>query len=335
MSAADNRKIIFSGIQPTGVPHLGNYLGALKNWVELQAEYNCVYCIVDLHSITVRQDPQKLRNESRSMLAMCIALGIDPERSTLYFQSHVSGHAELAWLLGCYTYMGELSRMVQYKEKSQKHAENINSGLFTYPVLQAADILLFQANAVPVGEDQRQHIELCRDIAIRFNNIYGDVFTVPEALIGDVGCRVMSLQNPENKMSKSDGEAGVILLTDTPDVIRGKFKRAVTDSDNEIRSDISKPGISNLLEIYSVATGKTVTEAEAEFSGVGYGDFKLAVADSVIALLAPFQQRYKELMTDKSRIDGIIRDNAERARRASGKTLAKVYRKIGFADRIY
>lgn len=337
MSASNNiaeRKTSFSGIQPTGIPHLGNYLGALKNWVLLQEEYNCIYCIVDLHSITVRQDPAKLRKESRSALAICLAVGIDPEKSMLYFQSHVSAHAELSWALGCFTYMGELSRMTQYKEKSQKHAENINAGLFTYPILMAADILLFKAGVVPVGEDQRQHLELSRDIATRFNNIYGDVFIVPEPHIGQVGRRVMSLQNPENKMSKSDSETGTIYLLDTPDVIRGKFKRAVTDSDNEIRCDAKKPGVSNLLEIYSAVSGKSIAGAEAEFRGVGYGDFKLAVADSVIAAFEPVQERYKELMADKDYIDGVIRDNSEKARHISDKTLLKVYRKIGFADRI-
>jgi tryptophanyl-tRNA synthetase len=230
--------------------------------------------------------------------------------------------------------MGELSRMTQYKEKSQKHAENINSGLFTYPILMAADILAFQAGLVPVGDDQRQHLELCRDIAIRFNNVYGDVFTVPEPHIGDVGRRVMSLQNPESKMSKSEAEAGTILLLDTPDVIRGKFKRAVTDSDNEIRSDVSKPGITNLLEIYSAVTEKSVAEAEAEFKGAGYGEFKLAVADAVIASIAPVQLRYKELMADKEYVDGIIRDSAEKARGISARTLSKVHRKVGFVNRI-
>ena len=329
-----DRKTIFSGIQPTGTPHLGNYLGALKNWVLLQEEYNCIYCIVDLHSITIRQDPARLRSESRSALALCLALGIDPERSILYFQSHVSSHAELSWVLGCFTYMGELSRMTQYKEKSQKHAENLNAGLFTYPILMAADILLFQAGVVPVGDDQRQHLELCRDIAIRFNNVYGDVFTVPEPHIGQVGRRVMSLQSPESKMSKSDVEAGTILILDRPDIIRSKFKRAITDSDNEVRRDPQKPGISNLLEIYSAMSGKTVEEAEAEFRGVGYGDFKLAVADAVITAFAPVQERYAELMADKEYVDKVIREGAEKARYISGKTLSKVHRKVGFPNRI-
>ena len=271
----DGKKTIFSGIQPSGILTLGNYLGAVKNWVALQDEYDCYYCVVDLHAITVRQDPATLRRRTLDTMAILIASGIDPKKNVLYMQSHVSAHAELAWLLNCFTYMGELSRMTQFKEKSAKAGDNINAGLFTYPVLMAADILLYQADLVPVGVDQKQHLELTRDIAIRFNNIYGGVFTVPEPYIPKAGAKIMSLQEPEKKMSKSDeNENAFISLLDPPDAIARKLRRAVTDSDGEIRYAEEKPGVSNLLTIYSVLTGKTVAESEKDFAGQGYGVLK-------------------------------------------------------------
>ncbi|MBR5794268.1 MAG: tryptophan--tRNA ligase, partial [Anaerotignum sp.] len=261
----EQKKRIFSGMQPSGVITLGNYLGALKNWTKLQDEYDCLYCIVDMHAITVRQDPVKLRKQARDLLVQYLAVGLDPEKNIMYYQSHVPQHAELGWILNCYTYMGELNRMTQFKDKSAKHAENINAGLFTYPTLMAADILLYQTDLVPVGEDQRQHLELSRDIAQRFNGVYGDTFKVPEAYIGKVGARVMSLQEPTKKMSKSDeNQNNIITLMDDPKVIMNKMKRAMTDSDNEIRFAEDKPGISNLLSIYCAVTGKTIQEAERE-----------------------------------------------------------------------
>ncbi|MBQ9617682.1 MAG: tryptophan--tRNA ligase, partial [Oscillibacter sp.] len=281
------KKRIFSGIQPSGELTLGSYMGAIRNWNALQSEYDCVYCIVYMHAITVRQDPAQLRRRCLTQLAQYLACGLDPEKCVLFIQSHVPEHAELSWILGCYTQFGELSRMTQFKQKSQQHADNITAGLFTYPVLMAADILLYQADAVPVGADQKQHVELCRDIAQRFNGIYGDVFTLPEPLIPKVGARIMSLNNPANKMSKSDPE-GCVNLLDKPEDIRRKFKRAVTDSETSVRYDPeTKPGVSNLLTIYSAASGKSVAEAEAEFSGRGYGAFKAAVGDAVIELFRP------------------------------------------------
>ncbi|NMA95118.1 MAG: tryptophan--tRNA ligase, partial [Clostridiales bacterium] len=285
------RKIIFSGSQPSGLLTLGNYVGALRNWVILQDDYDCIYCIVDLHSLTVRQDPKELRACSRSFLAQYLACGLDPEKSTIFIQSHVSAHAELTWILNCFTYMGELGRMTQFKEKSKIHSDNINAGLFTYPVLMAADILLYQTDLVPVGEDQKQHLEITRDIAERFNNIYGDVFTVPEGYIPKVGARIMSLQDPTSKMSKSDENPNSFIgILDDPDTIMRKFRRAITDSDTEIRYDEQdKAGISNLMSIYSCMTGKDFDEIEKEFVGKGYGDFKTAVGESVIEVLKPIQ----------------------------------------------
>lgn len=332
---ADEKKIIFSGMQPSGFVTLGNYLGALNNWTKLQDEYNCLYCIVDMHAITVRQDPAKLRKAARDVLMQYIAVGLDPEKNIIYYQSHVPQHAELSWILNCYTYMGELNRMTQFKEKSQKHADNINSGLFTYPVLMAADILLYQTDLVPVGEDQRQHLEITRDIAARFNNLYGDVFTIPEAYIPKVGARIMSLQDPGKKMSKSDDNANnTIALMDDPKVIINKFKKAVTDSGNEICYHEDKPGISNLLNIYCAVTGKTIPEAEAEFKNTGYGQFKLDVGEAVVAALEPIQQKFADLSKNKDYIDQIIKNNGERAQNLAAKTLRKVQRKIGFPDRI-
>ena len=330
---ADEKKTIFSGMQPSGYVTLGNYLGALRNWTKLQDEYNCLYCIVDMHAITVRQDPIKLRQQARTLLMQYIAAGLDPEKNIIYYQSHVPQHAELSWVLNCFTYMGELNRMTQFKEKSQSHADNINAGLFTYPVLMAADILLYQADLVPVGEDQRQHLEITRDIAARFNGLYGDVFKIPEAYIGKVGARVMALQEPTKKMSKSDeNKNNAIALLDEPNIIMSK--KAVTDSDNEVRYSEDKPGVSNLLNIYCAVTDKTMAEAEREFAGSNYGQFKTAVGEAVVANLEPIQKRVKELEKDKAYIDGIIKTNAEKAQRIAQKTLTKVHRKIGFPDRI-
>ncbi len=332
---ADEKKVLFSGMQATGNLTLGNYLGALKNWVSLNEDYECYYCVVDEHSITVRQNPAELRQRARALLTLYIAAGLDPEKNCIYYQSHVSGHAELAWILNCYTYMGELQRMTQFKDKSAKHADNINAGLFTYPVLMAADILLFQADVVPVGIDQMQHLELTRDIAQRFNGIYGDVFKIPEAYLGKVGAKIMSLQDPTKKMSKSDENMNAsIYLMDDPDTIIRKFKRAVTDSENEIRYAAEKPGISNLIDIYRATTGKSVEEVEKEFAGKGYGDFKLAVGESVVAVLKPLQDRVAELSKDKAYIDSIIKNNGERASYVANKTLRKVQKKIGFPERI-
>lgn len=327
----EEKKVIFSGMQPSGHVTLGNYLGALKNWTTLQEDYNCLFCVVDMHSITVRQDPPTLRRLSREFLMQYIAAGIDPEENVMYYQSHVPAHAELAWILNCYTYMGELNRMTQFKDKSKSHAENINAGLFTYPALMAADILLYQTDLVPVGADQKQHLELARDIAIRFNNTHGDTFKVPEGYFGKVGARVMSLQEPTKKMSKSDPDVnGFVSILDGPDVIARKFRRAITDSDNEIRFDEAKPGISNLLSIYSAITGKTIEESERDFDGKGYGDFKMGVAEVVIDELRPLQERYNQLTKDKAYIDSIIKKNAQTANYLATKTLRKVQRKVGF-----
>lgn len=329
-----NKKTIFSGMQPSGCVTLGNYLGAMNNWTKLQDEYNCLYCIVDLHAITVRQNPANLRKASRDLLIQYIAAGLDPEKNIIYIQSHVPQHAELAWILNCFTYMGELSRMTQFKEKSAKHTDNINAGLFTYPVLMAADILLYQTDLVPVGEDQKQHLEITRDIAIRMNGIYNDLFTVPEGYILKTGGRVMALQEPDKKMSKSDeNKNNTIALLDEPDVIISKFKKAVTDSEKEIKYSESKPGISNLLDIYSAVTSKSIAEAEKEFSGVGYGEFKLAVGQAVVDKLKPIQDKYKELSSDKAYIDNIIKTNAEKASYFASKTLRKVHKKLGFIQR--
>jgi len=326
------KKRIFSGIQPSGNLTLGNYIGAIKNWITMQDEYDCIYCIVDLHALTVRQNPAELRQRSRSLLALYIACGLDPEKNILFVQSHVSAHAELCWILDCFTYMGELSRMTQFKEKAQRHADNINAGLFTYPVLMAADILLYQTDLVPVGHDQKQHLEIARDIAQRFNNIYGDVFKIPEAYIPKVGARIMSLQEPEKKMSKSDeNENAFISLLDPTDVIIRKFKRAVTDSETVIRYDQeNKPGISNLMSIYASVTGKSFDEIEAEFEGKGYGDFKLAVGEAVAETLKPIQEKHKDLMNNKDYLDEIMKSGAEAASRLANKTLRKVHKKVGF-----
>ena len=330
-----DEKILFSGMQATGSLTLGNYLGALKNWVELADEYTTFYCVVDEHSITVRQDPAELRKRARNLLTLYIAAGLDPEKNCIYYQSHVSGHAELAWILNCFTYMGELQRMTQFKDKSAKHADNINAGLFTYPVLMAADILLYQADVVPVGKDQQQHLEITRDIAQRFNAIYGDVFTVPEGYYGKAGAKIMSLQDPLKKMSKSDENPNAsIYLMDDPDTIIRKFKRAVTDSEGTILYRPEQPGISNLIDIYSACTKKSTEEVVKEFDGKGYGDFKLAVGEAVVSVLKPLQDEFDRLSKDKAYIDGIIKNNAEKATYYSTKTLRKVQKKLGFPERV-
>ncbi|MCR4586066.1 MAG: tryptophan--tRNA ligase [Lachnospiraceae bacterium] len=331
----NDKKVLFSAMQATGNLTLGNYLGALKNWTTLSDEYECFFAVADLHSITVRQDPAEFRKNARKLLTLFIAAGIDPEKNCIYYQSQVSAHAELAWILNCFTYMGELSRMTQFKDKSAKHADNINAGLFTYPALMAADILLYQADVVPVGKDQMQHLELTRDIAERFNAIYGDVFTIPEAYLGKAGAKIMSLQDPTKKMSKSDENAnGSIYLMDDPDTIRRKFKRAVTDSEGAVRYSESQPGIMNLIDIYSTCTGKTAEEVEKEFEGQGYGVFKEAVGDAVVAVLEPLQKRFEELSKNKEYIDNCIKNNAEKAAYTATKTLRKVQKKVGFSEKI-
>lgn len=331
----NNKKVLFSGMQATGNLTLGNYLGALKNWLTLSDEYECFYSVVDLHSITVRQNPAELRKRARALLTLYIAAGLDPEKNCIYYQSHVSGHAELSWILNCFTYMGELNRMTQFKDKSSKHADNINAGLFTYPVLMASDILLYQADVVPVGIDQMQHLELTRDIAQRFNNIYGDVFTVPEAYIGKTGAKIMSLQDPSKKMSKSDENPNAsIYLMDDPDTIMRKCKRAVTDSEAQILYRDEQPGIKNLIDIYSACTGKTPEDTAKEFDGKGYGELKMAVGEAVVSVLKPIQDRMAELEKDKAYIDSVIKNNAEKANYYAAKTLRKVQRKVGFPDRI-
>ncbi|OON98688.1 MAG: tryptophan--tRNA ligase [Epulopiscium sp. Nele67-Bin004] len=326
---SESKKTIFSGMQPSGVITLGNYLGALKNWTNLQDEYNCLYCIVDMHAITVRQDPTKLRQRSRELLMQYIAAGLDPHKNVIYYQSHVSAHAELAWILSCYTYMGELSRMTQFKDKG---GENSNAGLYTYPVLMAADILLFQTDLVPVGVDQKQHLELARDLAHRFNTIYGDVFKIPDPYIPKVGAKIMSLQEPTKKMSKSDEDINAtISLVDDKDTIIRKFKRAVTDSVGIVRFDEEEQaGISNLMTIYSAVTGESYESIQNEFEGKGYGDFKIRVAEAVVEELAPIQQKYNELAKDKAYIDSIIKENADKANYLATKTLRKVQKKVGF-----
>ena len=331
----NDKKVLYSGMQATGNLTLGNYLGALKNWVTLSDEYECFYGVVDMHSITVRQDPATLRKRARALLTLYIAAGLDPEKNCIYYQSHVSGHAELAWILNCFTYMGELNRMTQFKDKSAKHADNINAGLFTYPVLMAADILLYQADVVPVGIDQMQHLELTRDLAQRFNNIYGDVFTVPEAYIGKVGAKIMSLQDPTKKMSKSDENPNAsIYLMDDPDTIMRKFNRAVTDSEAQILYRDEQPGIKNLIDIYCACTGKTPDEVVKEFDGQGYGVFKPAVGEAVVSVLKPLQDEVARLSKEKAYIDGIIKNNGEKAQYFANKTLRKVQKKVGFPERI-
>ncbi len=331
----DGKKVLFSGMQATGNLTLGNYLGALKNWVTLSDEYECFYSVVDMHSITIRQDPAELRKRARALLTLYIAAGLDPKKNCLYYQSHVSGHAELSWILNCFTYMGELNRMTQFKDKSAKHGDNINAGLFTYPVLMAADILLYQADVVPVGVDQMQHLELTRDVAERFNNIYGDVFTIPEAYIGKVGAKIMSLQDPSKKMSKSDENPnGSIYLMDDTDTIMRKCKKAVTDSEGVILYRSEQPGVKNLIDIYSACTGKSAEDTVREFDGKGYGEFKMAVGEAVAAILKPLQEEFARLEKDKAYVDSIIKENAEKASYYASKTLRTVQKKVGFPARI-
>ncbi len=328
-----DKKLIFSGIQPTGTFTLGNYIGAIRNWAPLQEEYNCIYSIVDMHAITVKQDPVKLRQHSLEAYALIMACGIDPEKSIAFIQSHVKTHAELNWILSCSTQFGELSRMTQFKDKSAKHADDVNAGLFTYPVLMAADILAYNADLVPVGVDQKQHLELARNIAQRFNQKYGEFFTVPEPYIPKVGAKVMSLQDPTKKMSKSDENPNsCILILDDKDTIIRKFKRAVTDSDMEICYREGKDGINNLMTIYSAVTDKNFEEIEKEFAGKGYGDFKVAVGEAVADHLQPVRDNFSRLINDKSYLKECYTKGAEKALRISQKTVSKVYRKVGFVD---
>lgn len=326
-----NKKVILSGVQSTGNLTLGNYLGAISNWKKMQEEYECNYMIANLHTLTIRNNPETLRNNTLNLLALYLAAGIDPKKSNIFIQSQVPEHAELNWVLNCYTYVGELSRMTQFKDKSAKHADNINSGLFTYPVLMAADILLYQADLVPVGEDQRQHLEITRDIAERFNNIYGETFKIPEGYIPKIAARIMGLQDPTSKMSKSSSIPNdSIFLNDEPDVIMSKFKKAVTDSENIVRYDTeNKPGISNLISIYGAISGKTNDEVEKEFEGKGYGDFKKAVAECVIEELRPLQTKYKELVSNPEYLKQIYVEGADKAKEKAEKTLRDVYSKIG------
>ncbi|MCI8909273.1 MAG: tryptophan--tRNA ligase [Oscillibacter sp.] len=331
----DQKRRMLSGVQPSGDLHLGNYLGAIKNWADRAEEFDCYYFMADMHTITVRQTPADLRRRTLEQLAQYIACGLDPEKNTLFIQSHVHQHAELGWVLGCYTMFGELSRMTQFKDKSAKHKENINGGLFTYPSLMAADILLYQPDLVPVGEDQKQHVELTRNIVQRFNGIYGDVFKMPEPFIPKAGARIMGLTTPESKMSKSVPE-GCVFLMEKPEDIARKFKRAVTDSDTEnpVRYDPAhKPGVANLMNIYAAVTGKTFDEIEAEFAGQGYGKFKPAVGDAVVETLRPIREEAARILADKAYLESVYKAGAEKAGYAAEKTLRKVYKKIGFVAR--
>lgn len=325
------RQRVFSGIQPTGTFTLGNYVGAVRNWPRLQQEYDCIYSVVDEHAITVRQDPAALRRQTRETAALLLASGIDPEKSIVFVQSHVPAHAQLSWVLGCFCPFGDLTRMHQFKEKSKKHPEDINGGLLTYPILMAADILVYGTDLVPIGIDQKQHLELARNIAQRFNGIYGDTFTVPDGYFPTVGAKVMSLQEPEKKMSKSDTNANaVIRMLDDADTIVRKFRRAVTDSDNCVRAGADKPGVTNLMSIYSAMTGRSFAAIEAEFAGRGYGEFKQAVAESVVDNLRPIQQEYARILADRAYLDGVLKDGAERAAHIARRVLDKTYRKVGF-----
>lgn len=325
------QKRVLSFIQPSGLLTLGNYLGALKNWTEMQNDFDCTFAVADLHAITVRQEPAKLRNQIYSTYAILLALGIDPEKNTVFIQSHVPEHAQLAWLLSCYTQFGEMSRMTQFKDKSQRHPDNINVGLFSYPVLMAADILLYKADLIPVGADQKQHIEIARDIANRFNNIYGDVFTIPDGYIPKSAARIKSLQDPTKKMSKSDDNVNAwVAILDTKDDIIRKFKRAVTDSDSRVIMSEDKPGVSNLISIYSAVTGKTTEEVEREFDGKGYGDFKLAVGEAVADELAPIKQKHDEIIKDQKELERLYRIGAEKAEYVARKTYLKAMKKVGF-----
>lgn len=329
-NVSEKKKIVYSAVQPTGSLTIGNFVGAIGNWLRLQDEYDCFFAIADLHAITVRQEPAELRRRTLELAALYLACGIDPEKCALYVQSHVSAHAELCWILNTFTYVGEASRMTQFKDKSQKHADNINMGLMDYPVLMAADILLYQTDFVPVGADQKQHVELSRDLAERFNNRYGATFKAPEPLIVKGEARICSLQDPAKKMSKSDENPNAsVFLSDDRDTVLRKFKRAVTDSDSRIVCTEDKPGISNLLNIYCAFSGHTMSEAEQEFAGMGYGDFKLAVGETVADVLAPIQAEQGRILADKKYLREVLAGGAERAFKASRKTLSKVYRKVG------
>ncbi len=325
------KKKVLSCIQPSGMLTLGNYLGALKNWKNMQEEFDCTFAVADLHAITVRQEPAKLRAQIYSTYALMLALGLDPNESTLFIQSHVPAHSQLSWLLSCYTQFGEMSRMTQFKDKSAKHADNVNVGLFSYPVLMAADILLYKPDFVPVGADQKQHLEIARDIAERFNGIYGDVFTVPDPYIPKIGARVMSLQDPTKKMSKSDENLNAwVAILDTPDDIMRKFKRAVTDSEARVCLGEEKHGINNLIGIYSAVTGKTADDITAEFEGKGYGDFKMAVGEAVVEELRPIRESYEAIIKDKAALEALYREGAEKASYVARKTLSKAMKKVGF-----
>lgn len=330
----NNKKVLYSAIQASGNMTIGNYIGAVQNWVKMQEEYDSIFCIADLHSLTVRQEPSEFRQRALSFFAQYLALGLDPEKSILYLQSHVPEHAELTWILNCFTYVGELQRMTQFKDKSLKHEDNINSGLLTYPVLMAADILLYQTAVVPIGVDQKQHLEIARDIAIRFNNRFGNVFTVPEGYIGGRGAKIFSLQNPTAKMSKSDEDVNAsVLLLDPADAIMRKFKRAVTDSDTRVYASDDKPGVTNLMTIYGAMTGMSFDEIEREFDGKGYGDFKTAVGEAVVSKLQPVQDEYKRLMNDKAYLLSVAKNGAEKAEYIAAKTLRKVKKKVGLVER--
>ena len=331
----NEKKVLLSGIQPSGDLHLGNYLGAIKNWAELSDQFDCYWFMADLHTITVRQEAAELRRRTLTQIATYIACGLDPEKNTIFVQSHVHQHAELGWVLACHTMFGELSRMTQFKDKAAKHADNINAGLFTYPCLMAADILLYQPDFVPVGEDQKQHVEICRDVATRFNHLHGDVFKVPQPYIPKAGARVMSLNQPDTKMSKSIPE-GCVFLMEKPEDIMRKFKRAVTDSDTQrcIRYDREqKPGVANLMGIYSAVSGKSYEEIEAEFEGKGYGAFKPIIGEAVVETLRPIQEETRRLLADKAYLEGVYHAGAEKASYVANKTLRKVYKKVGFLPR--
>lgn len=331
MENENQKKLIYSAIQPSGMLTLGNYLGALRNWVRLQEEYDCIYTVADLHAITVRQQTAAFRKQILETYALLIAVGVDPEKSLLFIQSHVAAHSQLSWILSCYTQFGELSRMTQFKDKSAKHADNVNAGLFTYPSLMAADILLYKADLVPVGADQKQHLEITRDIAARFNNIYGDVFTIPDGFIPKVGARVMSLQEPTKKMSKSDENVNAwVAILDKPEDIMRKFKRAVTDSEAEVAFRDGKDGVNNLMGIYSAVTGKSLEKITEEFAGKGYGDFKTAVGEAVVEELRPVRERFDELMKSRDFLTETWRKGAENAEKLANRTLSKVMKKIGF-----
>ena len=332
MNGENEKKRVFSAIQPSGMLTLGNYLGALKNWKAMTEEFDCIYAVADLHAITVRQEPAAFRKQIYNTCALLLAIGIDPEKSIVFMQSQVAAHSQLSWLLSCYTQFGELSRMTQFKDKSAKHADNINLGLFAYPTLMAADIFLYHPDYVPVGADQKQHLEITRDIAVRFNHLYGDVFTVPEPYIPKVGARVMSLQDPTAKMSKSDENVNAwVAILDKPEDIMRKFKRAVTDSENRICVGEGRDGMNNLIGIYSAVTGKTAEQIENEFASKGYGEFKMAVGEAVCEELRPIRERFETYIADKKQLEDIYRNGAERADEIARRTVSKVMRKIGFA----